>query len=171
MKRFLVLSVMLVMLSATGITVSANGSGENGQSADVITWLKENLSGDQKELVAELMKSSDEVIEFIRQKVESNELESEDDIEDAIEEGEEKFDVSLTDEDKEKILQMIEKAEELGIDPEEFLNRAQGMCEDFGDELADTAKEAVKKSVESSVTGFFQDMGNRIKGFFAGIFS
>lgn len=171
MKRFLVLSVMLVMFSATGITVSANSLGENEQSADVITRLKENISGEQKELITELMKSSDEVIEFIRQKIESGELETEDDIEEAIEEGEEKFDVSLTEEDKEKILQVVQKAEELGIDPEKFLDQAQDMCEEFGDELADTAKEAVKQSVESSVTGFFQDMGKRIKGFFSGIFS
>lgn len=171
MKRFLMLSVMMLMLFAMGITVHANGSGENEQSADIVGWLKENISGEQQELISELMEAPDEVIEFVREKLETGELETDEDIEEAIQEGEEKFDVSLTEEDKEKILKVVQKVKQLGIDPEKLLDQAQVMCEQLGDELVDNAGEVVKESVEKSVAGFFEDMGNRIKGFFANIFS
>lgn len=128
MKRILGLAVMLVMLFAMGITANAEHSGEKEQTADIMTWLEENISIEQD-------------------------------------------DVSLTEEDKEKILQLVQKAEELGIDPEKFLKQAEDMSVEFGEELTETAKEAVKQSVKSSVTGFFQDMGKRIKDFFTNVFS
>lgn len=171
MKKIRMLLVMFSLFLIMGITVHANGAGEKEQSADVIDWLKENVSDEQQEVITELMKSSDEVIEFIRQKLESGELVTEDDIEEAIQEGEEKFDVSLTEEDKEKIRKVAQKVKELGIDPEKLLDQAQDLSEQFGDELVDNAGEVVKQSVEKSVTGFFEDMGNRIRGFFANLFS
>ena len=171
MKRFIMLSVVLVMLFAMGITVQANGSGESEQSADVISSLKENIPKEQQELISELLESPDEVIEFVKEKLETGELETDEDIEEAIREGEDKFDVSLTEEDKEKILQVMQKIKELGLDPEKLLDQAQELYEQFGNELFENAEEAVKQSVENSVAGFFETMGNRIKGFFANIFS
>lgn len=171
MKRFFVLSVMLLMLFSMGITVHAGGSGDNEQSADVISWLKENTSEEQQELISELLEAPDEVIAFVKEKLETGELETREDIEEAIQEGEEKFDVSLTEEDKEKIRQVVQKIKELGIDPEKLLDQAQDMCQQVGDEMVDNAEEAVKQSVENSIAGFFQDMGNRLKGLLTNIFS
>ncbi len=170
MKRFLMLTVVLLMLMGMGITTYAAAPGESGQSADLISRLKESVSKEQQEFISELMESPDEVIEFVREKLENGELDSEEDIEKVIQEGEEKFDVSLTEEDKEKILQVMQKVENLGLDPEKLLDQAQGLCEQFGDEVTSQAREAVRETVENSITGFFQDMGNRIKGFFDSFF-
>lgn len=171
MKRFLMLTAVLLMLMGMGITTYAAESGESGQSADLISRLKESVSQDQQELISELMESPDEVIEFVREKLKNGELDSEEDIEEAIQEGEDKFDVSLTEEDKEKLLQVMQKIEELGLDPEKLLDQAQGLCEQLGDEVTSQAKEAVRETMENSITGFFQDMGKRIKGFLDSIFS
>ena len=171
MKRFLTLTVVMLMLFSMGITVYADASGESGQSADLISRLKESVSPEHQELISELLETPDEVIEFVKEKLKAGELETDEDIEEAIREGEEKFDVSLTEEDKEKILQVMQKIKELGLDPEKLLDQAQGMCEQLGDEVAGQAKETVKKSMENSITGFFHDMGSRIKGFFDSIFS
>lgn len=171
MKKFLTLFVVLVMLFAMGITVHADASGESGQSADIMSWLKENVSGEQQELISQLLESSDEVIEFVKDKLATGELETEEDIEEAIREGEEKFAVTLTKEDKEKILQVMQKIKKLGLDPEKLLEQVQDMYKQVGDELFENAEAAVKQSVENSVSGFFKDMGNRLKGFFANIFS
>lgn len=171
MKRFLTLTVVMLMLFSMGITVYAGASGESEQSADLISRLKESVSPEHQELISELLETPDEVIEFVKEKLKAGELETDEDIEEAIREGEEKFDVSLTEEDKEKILQVMQKIKEMGLDPEKLLDQAQGMCEQLGDEVAGQAKETVKKSMENSITGFFQDMGNRIKGFFDSIFS
>lgn len=145
-------------------------SGETVSEQTLDTAMNELITtgeiaqGENSELVEEL-------VAFIKAKLAAGELETEEDIEEAILEGEEKFDVTLTEEEKEKILQVMQKIKELGLDPEKLLEQAQDLYKQFGDELFENAEEAVKQSVKNSVTGFFEDMGNRLKGFFANIFS
>ena len=113
----------------------------------------------------------EELIAFIKAKLAAGELTTEQDIREAIKEGEEKFSVSLTEEEKEKILQVMQKIKELGLDPEKLLEQAKDLYNRFGDELINNAQEAVKKSVKESVSGFFTDLGTTIKNFFANLFS
>ncbi len=113
----------------------------------------------------------EELIAFIKAKLASGELATDQDIAEAIKEGEEKFQVTLTDEEKEKILQVMNKIKELGLDPEKLLDQAKDLYEQFGDELIDNAQEAIKQSFKESISGFFTDMGDTVKNFFANIFS
>jgi len=113
----------------------------------------------------------EELIAFIKAKLAAGELTTEQDIREAIKEGEEKFSVSLTEEEKEKILQVMQKIKELGLDPEKLLEQAKDLYNRFGDELINNAQEAVKKSVKESVSSFFTDLGTTIKNFFANLFS
>lgn len=113
----------------------------------------------------------EELFAFIKAKLAAGELETDQDIEDAIQEGEEKFEVTLTEEEKEKILQVMNKIKELGLDPEKLLEQAKDLYEKFGDELLTNAQEAVKQTFTESVKQFFADLGSTIKEFFAGFFS
>lgn len=180
MKKFWMMLVMFTMFFALGMTVQAKDQGENEQSAkifsllggelsehgeEVMEWLSEELA---KEENAQLV---EEVIGFIREKLEAGELETDEDISNAIKEGEEKFDVSLTEEEKEEILQVMQKVKDLGLDPEKLLGHIESIYDEVGSELVEEAEEAVKQSFVESVTGFFHDMGTRVKGFFTDIFS
>lgn len=179
-KKFWMLLVMLTLFMTMGMTVQAKDQGENEQSAnvfdllgeefsergtDVVAWLSEELG---KEENAKLAK---DVIAFIREKLEAGELATDQDISNAIKEGEVKFDVSLTEEEKEEILQVAQKIKDLGLDPEKLLSRVEKLFDEAGEDLVEEAEETVKKSFVESVTGFFQDMGTRVKEFFTGIFS
>lgn len=113
----------------------------------------------------------EELIAFIKAKLASGDLETDQDIRDAIKEGEEKFQISLTDEEKQKILDVMHKIKELGLDPEKLLDQAKDLYAKFGDELVNNAEMAVKESVKNSVSNFFTDFGNRIKEFVLNIFS
>lgn len=113
----------------------------------------------------------EELVAFIKAKLATGELESEEDIEEAIKEGEAKFKVSLSEEDKEKILQVMQKIKELGLDPEKLLEQAQDLYDKFGDELLENAEEAVKESVSNSFSDYFNDFGKRVKDFWTNIFS
>ena len=117
------------------------------------------------------MEEVEELIAFIKAKLAAGELTTDQDIQEAIKEGEEKFSVSLTDEEKEKILQVMHKIKELGLDPEMLLDQAKDLYNKFGDELINNAEEVVKQSLKDSVSNFFTDFGNRIKGFIGSIFS
>lgn len=113
----------------------------------------------------------EELIAFIKAKLAAGDLETDQDIQDAIKEGEEKFRVTLTEEEKAKILQVMHKIKELGLDPEKLLDQAKDLYSKYGNELLDNAKETVKKSFTDSVSQFFSDFGTRIKDFISGIFS
>lgn len=113
----------------------------------------------------------EELIAFIKAKLAAGELTTDQDIQEAIKEGEEKFSVSLTDEEKEKILQVMHKIKELGLDPEKLLDQAKDLYAKFGDELINNAEEVIKNSFKESVSNFFSDMGSTVKNFFSNLFS
>lgn len=113
----------------------------------------------------------EELIAFIKAKLAAGELTTDQDIQEAIKEGEEKFSVSLTDEEKEKILQVMHKIKELGLDPEKLLDQAKDLYAKFGDELINNAEEVIKNSFKESVSNFFTDMGSTVKNFFSNLFS
>lgn len=180
MRKFWMMLVMLTLFMAMGMTVQAKDRGENEQSANIFDLLGEELSGRGTDVMTwvseelgkeENAKLVEDVIGFIREKLEAGELETDEDISDAIEEGEEKFDVSLTEEEKKEILQVVQKIKDLGLDPEKLLNHVEKLYNKVGVDLVEEAEETVKKSFVESVTGFFQDMGTRVKGFFTGVFS
>ena len=113
----------------------------------------------------------EELIAFIKAKLAAGELTTDQDIQEAIKEGEEKFGVSLTDDEKEKILQVMHKIKELGLDPEKLLDQAKDLYAKFGDELINNAEEVIKNSFKESVSNFFSDMGSTVKNFFTNLFS
>lgn len=155
MKKCMIIAAMCVLFMTTGTQALA-------KDIDIPQWISEEL---QKE---ENMELAEKVIDFIRQKLESGELENDEDISTAIEEVEDKFDVSLTEGEKDKILQSIQKIKKLGLDPEKLLDQASKICEDTKQELIQETENKVKTSFVNSVTGFFRDMGSRVKDFFTG---
>ena len=157
-KKMLLLIMSLLFVMGFSITASA------APAEDVISELKGLLEGQSSEEI-------DEMISFIKEKLAAGELSSDEDIQDAIKEGEEKFDVSLTEEDKEKVLQVIQKVKDLGLDPEKLLDQAKDLYDKFGDELVDNAEEVIKDSFKESISNFFTDLGSTVKNFFANLFS
>ena len=113
----------------------------------------------------------EELIAFIKAKLATGELTTDQDIQEAIKEGEEKFNVSLSEEDKEKILAVMRKIKELGLDPEKLLDQAKDLYNKFGDELINNAEEVIKESFKESISYFFTDMGSTVKNFFKNLFS
>lgn len=159
MKKWILM--FAVVVSAFGIVLPAHASSTDDS---VLSELIELVKGRSSEEI-------EDVVEFIKDKLEEGELETDQDIQDAIKEGEDKFQVALTEEEKQKILDVMHKIKDLGLDPEKLLDRAKDMYIKFGDELVDSAETAVKETVKNSVTNYFSDFGKRIKEFVFTIFS
>ncbi len=118
--------------------------------------------------IASATKSADdedieELIAYIKGKLASGELETEDEIRDAIIEGEEKFGVTLSDEDIEKIIGLMKKIEKLGIDPEMLLSQAKDLYDKFGDSILEEPEKAIKEAAGSAVKNAFEKMAESIK--------
>lgn len=159
MKKWILMFAMVVSVFGFGLSAHASTTDNS-----VISELTELVKGRSSEEI-------EDVVEFIKEKLAAGDLETDEDIEDAIKEGEDKFQVELTEEEKEKILDVMHRITDLGLDPEKLLDRAKEMYTKFGDELVDNAETTVKETVKNSVAGYFSDFGKRIKEFVVTIFS
>lgn len=108
------------------------------------------------------------LIAFVKAKLAAGELESEDDIRKAIEEGEAQFGVKLDESEIQQIIDVMNKIKKLGLDPNVLLTQAEDLYKQFGsDFLNHIDGETVAKT---GVKAFFSKVGNSIKEFFGGLF-
>ncbi len=110
----------------------------------------------------------EELIAYIKAKLAAGELETEDDIRQAITEGEERFGVTLNDSEVQQIVDFMMKIKELGLDPNVLLDQAADLYDQFGDELLDKATD---EGFWNSVGEFFSNFGRAIADFFKNLFS
>ena len=114
----------------------------------------------------------EELIAFVKAKVAAGGLDSDDQIRSAIEEGEDKFGVTLTEDEINQIIAIMQKINQLGLDPNVLVSQAAHLYSTFGKELlTNLDTDAIAKEVaKSAASGFFAKIGDAIKGFFAGLF-
>lgn len=174
-----IIMMLLVLVSVLGLGITAGAAPKNDTSAEesvsveqesVITELKE-LIGKMDSAEGENEEVIEELIAFVKAKLAAGELESEEDIQDAIAEGEEKFQVTLSEDEKQMILEVMNKIKELGLDPEKLLDQAKDLYSQYGDALIDNASEKIKNSFTDSVKQYFSDFTTTVKDFFTGFFS
>lgn len=120
--------------------------------------------------IAEKSASSEEVeelIAYIKAKLAAGELETEEDIRNAIVEAEAKFGVSLTEEEIQQIIDVMMKIKELGLDPNMLLDQAADLYDKFGDELFEKVQDP---GFWQSIGDFFSGIGDAIINFFKSLF-
>lgn len=110
----------------------------------------------------------EELIAYIKAKLAAGELETEEDIRQAITEGEERFGVTLNDSEVQQIVDFMMKIKELGLDPNVLLDQAADLYDQFGDELLNKATD---EGFWNSVGEFFSNFGKAIADFFKNLFS
>lgn len=113
----------------------------------------------------------EELVAFIKAKLANGELETDEDIKRAVEEGEIRFGVSLTDAEAQKIVDVMKKIDKLGLDPNVLLDQAKDLYDKFGDDLLNQADKALGEIFSNAVSGFFKELGNKISNFFKNLFS
>lgn len=145
-------------------------SGEEVAESTLDTAMDELITtGEIAELAGENSQEIEELIAFVKAKVAAGDLETEEDILSAIEEGQQQFGVSLSDEQIQKIIEIMQKINELGLDPQMLVKQAEDLYSRFGtDFLNSIDAEAIAKEVSE---GFFSQIINAIKDFFSGLFS
>lgn len=145
-------------------------SGEEISDSTLDTALNEMITTGELTEALEGANSEDveALIAFVKAKLAAGELETEEDIRKAIEEGEEKFGVTLTEEYIQQIIDVMMKIKELGLDPNVLLEQAEDLYKQFGsDFLEHIDAETVAKA---GVTSFFSNIANSVKDFFSDLF-
>ena len=117
-----------------------------------------------------------EVIDYVKAEVIGGDISDLEGILDVIEEAELEFNITLTDEQKEKIAALMQQIADLDIDPTKLLEQAGDLYDKYGETALKEAKEVldgifteeVKASLWDSVKSFFSTLWNSIVDFFSG---
>lgn len=109
--------------------------------------------------------STDSVLQWLIEKASDEELDigQEDSIRAAIAEAEENFDVTLTEEEKDRIVTVLQKAQALGVSKDEMLDKAQELYKKYGEDAVKEANQVINDAVEEAVEGAAKSLFQSIK--------
>ena len=147
-------------------------SGESVSDTTLDTAMNELITTGEIAMQDADSQDIEELIAFVKAKVAAGGLDSDDQIRSAIKEGEDKFGVTLTEDEINQIIAIMQKINQLGLDPNVLVAQAEDLYSKFGkDFLKNLDTDAIAKDVaKSAASGFFAKIGDAIKGFFAGLF-
>lgn len=143
--------ILLVLLGMTVLTVLGSESGSpdwkgNDGEETIVGWMIDKVT-------------AGDVV-----------LSDEDSIRQAIAEGEKEFDISLTDENKDKIVGFMQTLDSIEVGAADFMEQAKQMYQKYSVELVEEANaainEAVEGAVESALKSFFYNVRQGVADFF-----
>ena len=114
--------------------------------------LEQSIDGDSEDVEA--------MIADLKARIANGDLDSKEEIKAAIEDAAEKYDLKLSEEDKEKILALLDKLKNLDLDWDSIANQA----EDWANQIKGNLQDA---GVWDKVCAFFQKLLDAIKSFFS----
>ena len=134
-------------------------------------------TGELAQAAKDMEVSSEEIEQFmawLKEKVAKGELDSDGDIRAAVEEGEAKFGVSLTDGEVQKILDLMGKLKNMGLDSEYLFSQAEKLYNKYGAEIVEHADEAISEAVSGAVSnaadGFLEGVKKSVNDFWDSLF-
>jgi len=99
---------------------------------------------------------------------------SEESIRKTIKEGEEKFNVNLTDDEETEIVQLLKKLDALGLNGTYLISQAENLYSKYGSDVVNQASDVIGEAIENAVSqaskSFFESLKDSISGFFSGLF-
>ena len=109
----------------------------------------------------------EQLIAYVKEKVANGELETDEDIRAAIKEAEAHFGVALAEEDIQKVLDLMNKLEGMGLDSEYLISQAEKLYNKYGADIVNHADEAITEAVNDAVSnaadGFFGSIKSSLK--------
>lgn len=144
-------------------------SGEQVSDATLDVAMNELITTGELAMQEADSEDIEALIAFVKAKVAAGETNSEADIQAAIKEGEEKFGVSLSPEEIQQIVDVMQKINALGLDPKMLVEQAEDLYSKFGtDFLQHIDGTEIAKAAAGNI---FTQLGNAIKNFFTGLFN
>ena len=174
MKR--ILTVMMTVMMCAGLLAGAFGMTAKAQETtgtDIGGML-----GGVKDKLSEAIVGMDEgtvgeVLNFVKEKVSDGSLKTEDGLTQAIREGEEKFGVTVDRADAQKVVDTMEKLEDMGFSGEYVMEKAKELYDEHGtgfvDHIDEVVTGAVKDAVAGAASGFFSNLWESTKSFLKNI--
>lgn len=177
MKRQIVWIFALAMMLILVIPLQAAASERNAASSEEDAGnIVEQIKGQLEEMFEGIdQEKASECFSFLREKLAEGNLATEEGLLDAIEEGKEKFGFEISKEDAEKLVDAMEKLEDMGFSAEYLIEKTESLYEEYGTDFIDHVDEVVsgvvKNAVSNAVSSFFNNLVSSVKSFFVDLFS
>lgn len=120
-------------------------------------------------------KEIEELIDWLKEKIDSGELDTgdEDSVRELIRQGEDEFDVELSEEETGNLVAILEKMNKLGMDSEYLVEQAEKLYSKYGKDVVNHTSEALNDAIEDAagqaVTSFFHSMKQSVANIFENI--
>lgn len=176
MKKFMMKVLVLMMGCSIAAAVPVMETKASEESNVDIG----ELLGDVKDKISEAVSGMDtetvkEVFGFLEEKVQDGSLESEEGLSSAIQEGENKFGVTISEKDAKKVVETMEKLEDLGFSGEYILEKSEELYDKYGAGFVDHTDEVIAGAVGDAATraagNFFSNLLDSVKNFWGNLFS
>lgn len=166
MKKFFLCLLFVLMLGTAGYVVVL------GQR---YTARKESASVDYSAAVGEmtgqfgqLVKNVDsdtanQVLDFVRDKLDSGALDSREGLKDALQEGKEQFGVEISEADAQKIVDTVDQLEQFGFSPDTVIDEAKSLYEKYGEDCVNHVNEAVTNAVKAAAANTAESFADYLK--------
>ena len=169
---------MAFLVAAAGLCIPATArAAETAQNTENIDTGE--LLGDVKDKISEAVSEMDqktvkEIFGFVSEKISDGSLDSEEGLKAAIQESEEKFGVTIKEADARKVVEAMQKLEDMGFSADYVLNKAESLYDRYGADFVDHTNEIIRGAVENAVKNaaesFFSNLWQSTKKFFGGLF-
>lgn len=140
--------------------------------SELLGNVKEELSDALSQMDEETVK---EILGFVKEKVADGSLKTEKGLTDAIEEGEKEFGVTIDKADAQKVVDTMEKLEELGFSGEHIMEKTEELYDkygaDFVEHVDEMAASAVQEAVADAADSFLKNIWNSTKTFVKSLFT
>ena len=174
-KRFMAVGLAFILAVSMPVlhvhAADAEGNQHEVDIAEMLSGAKEEITQALEQIDSE---QAEEIFDFIKEKISDGSLKTEEGLNKAIKEGEEKFDVTVDKATAQQVVDVMEKLEELGFSGEDMMEKAKGLYEEYGADFIEHSNEvvadAVKDAVSKSVGSFFENVRSNIKDFFRNVF-
>ena len=161
------LLIILTVLFCTGLfSMNAQAKEKNTVAAleSSLTVAEQDVSSNEFE----------QLLAYLKEKAANGALDTDEELLAAIEEGETRFGVSLTEEEIQTIITMMNKLEGMGLDSDYLLSQAEKLYDNYGEDIVNHVDEAVNEAVSDAVSNatssFYQSIKNSVKDFFQNLF-
>lgn len=120
--------------------------------------------------------TANEVLDFVKEKVDTGALKSQEGMEQAIQEGKERFGVEIQPEDARKIVDTVQQLESVGVSADSLIEEAQKLYQEYGadyvkhveDAVTDVVKDAASQMADSFVDYVKESVSDTIKNVVSG---
>lgn len=171
MKKMMILLLMGIVV-VFAVTLWGKASSDK-KSGGVFQFAA--MFSDMEQGVTEALKNTDseqvkEIFDFVKDKMSSGSLGTEEGLSAAIEESRERFGVSIDRDSAKQVVEVMEQLENMGFSSEQMIDRAKGLYEEYGSDFMEHIEkeftEAVENAVSDAADDFWNNLINTVKGMF-----